>query len=172
MDLLVDIIFIYFALYWINILIYCVLLGLIPAVIARNKGYDFGGWWLYGTFLFVIALPHSILLKSNKVAIERKRFEEGFRKCPFCAEFIDRNAVVCKFCGRSLPEETLKKICEEDRSKIDIKKCPKCGEEIKDLQAIFCAHCGEKLVLKEFPKGEPINADTVEKYLIKKERGI
>lgn len=38
-----------------------VLLGLIPAAIAHGKGYSFTGWWLYGTLLFPLALPHAVL---------------------------------------------------------------------------------------------------------------
>jgi hypothetical protein len=43
-----------------ELLILDVLLGLIPAFIARHKGWPFVGWWIYGTVLFVIALPHAI----------------------------------------------------------------------------------------------------------------
>lgn len=39
------------------------LLGLIPAFIARDKGRDFGTWWIYGALLFVVALPHALLTK-------------------------------------------------------------------------------------------------------------
>lgn len=40
-------------------------LGCIPAHIAKNKGYRFGIWWLYGTFLFVISLIHIALLPNK-----------------------------------------------------------------------------------------------------------
>jgi len=40
-------------------------LGLIPGVLAHRKGWPFVAWWIYGTLLFVIALPHSIVLKRN-----------------------------------------------------------------------------------------------------------
>lgn len=49
----------------VGLLIAAVGLGLIPAFIARDKGENFAGWWLYGTFLLIIALPHSILLTEE-----------------------------------------------------------------------------------------------------------
>lgn len=40
-----------------------VLLGLIPAFIAQKKGRSFRDWWLFGSGLFPVALPMSILIK-------------------------------------------------------------------------------------------------------------
>jgi cytochrome c-type biogenesis protein len=42
------------------------LLGLIPAFIARQKGRNFLEWWLFGTGLFPVALPMSLMLKSER----------------------------------------------------------------------------------------------------------
>lgn len=33
-------------------------LGLIPANIAKQKGYSFGLWWFYGWMLFIVAIIH------------------------------------------------------------------------------------------------------------------
>lgn len=33
-------------------------LALIPANIAKNKGYSFGLWWFYGWMLFIVAIIH------------------------------------------------------------------------------------------------------------------
>jgi cytochrome c-type biogenesis protein len=41
------------------------LLGLIPAYIAYQKGRQFIDWWFFGAFLFPIALPYAIMIKSN-----------------------------------------------------------------------------------------------------------
>jgi hypothetical protein len=48
-----------------------VLIGLLPAAIATSRGYSFGLWWLYGALLFIVALPHALLLKPNTEAVER-----------------------------------------------------------------------------------------------------
>lgn len=47
-------------------------LGLIPANIAKSKGRSFGAWWFYGWMLFIVALIHSLVLKSPE--------EEAFRE--------------------------------------------------------------------------------------------
>ena len=40
-------------------------LGLIPANIAKDKGYSFGLWWFYGFMLFIIAIIHVSLIKDK-----------------------------------------------------------------------------------------------------------
>lgn len=50
-----------------------VLLGLIPAAVARGKGRNFGIWWLFGTLLFVVALPVAIVMAEDQEGIQRKR---------------------------------------------------------------------------------------------------
>ncbi len=80
-----------------------VLIGLIPAEIARNKGHNFYGWWLFGAALFIIALPAALLLPRNEEEIERRNLKTGnHKKCPYCAEIVRAEAVVCKHCGREL----------------------------------------------------------------------
>jgi hypothetical protein len=81
-----------------------ILIGLIPATIAKSKGYSFAGWWLYGSALFIVALPHALIMRPSLEVIERRQAASGFRKCQFCAEMIRPEAIVCRFCGRDLPE--------------------------------------------------------------------
>ncbi|MFQ9092523.1 MAG: hypothetical protein ACLR5K_12055 [Acutalibacteraceae bacterium] len=40
-------------------------LGFIPATIAKNKGYNFGVWWLYGWMLFIVAIIHVNLIPDK-----------------------------------------------------------------------------------------------------------
>jgi len=77
-------------------LLWVIILGLIPAMIANKKGRNFMCWWLYGAALFIIALPHSLLIEPA-----------GAKKCPFCSEIIKKDAKVCRYCGREYATKAL-----------------------------------------------------------------
>jgi hypothetical protein len=87
-----------------SILLLAVLLGLIPAAIAKGKGYSFGGWWLYGALLFIVALPHALIMSPNLSGIDERAARDGLKKCPFCAEFVRPEALICKHCGKELSQ--------------------------------------------------------------------
>ncbi len=76
-----------------ELLISAVIIGLIPAFIASSKGRSFLLWWLYGSLIFIVAIIHAIMIKSEDS-------DAVGRACPFCAERIKAEAVVCKHCGR------------------------------------------------------------------------
>lgn len=109
-------------------LVVAVLLGLIPAAIAKGKGHSFGPWWLYGTLIWIVALPHAILVKPDQEALEGDALTSGSRKCPNCAELIKAEAVKCRFCNSDV--EAIAASCSYCLQTIDepSKPCPAWGE--------------------------------------------
>jgi hypothetical protein len=112
-----------------------VIIGLIPAVIAYNKGKSFLVWWLFGAALFIVALPMSILAKPEDSKVKSR----SRRKCPYCAELVKIEAAVCRYCGNNLPNFT--DVMPENTV------CPNCNvtlgltPEAKIIGSYECSNC-------------------------------
>jgi|GEM_PF-2209457 hypothetical protein len=75
------------------------LVGLIPGIISYKKGRNFFNWWMYGHLLFIVALPHALLLRETEDSLINKGI---LKKCSYCAEAVKKEAKVCKHCGNQL----------------------------------------------------------------------
>ena len=67
-------------------------LGLLTAKIASDKGGSFVLWFVAGAFLAIVALPLAIFLSPEQIA------PKSFKKCPKCAEHVQRAALICRHC--------------------------------------------------------------------------
>lgn len=71
--------------------------------IGKGKGKGGAGFAL-GLFLGPIGIVIIALMKENTVEVEAMALSSGeSRKCPFCAELVKREALICKHCGKELP---------------------------------------------------------------------
>lgn len=80
--------------FWAGIAIAC-------AIVASNKGRSGFGWFILGLLFSLIALLIVLVLPSITEDADTPRPDTHI-KCPDCAEFVKREARVCKHCGCKL----------------------------------------------------------------------
>ena len=83
-------------------LVFAVIFGIIAGLIAQSKGRSFLLWAFYGTMIAIVAIPHALLLKPTRKVEEATAAEDGYVKCPACAEMVKREARICKHCRTEL----------------------------------------------------------------------
>lgn len=79
------------------------LFGVASAIVANGKGRDGCGWFILGVLLGPFGLILALVVSSDNEELAKKKLQSGqMKKCPFCAELVQREAVKCRYCGSDL----------------------------------------------------------------------
>ncbi len=134
-----------------GLLFFWVLMGVLVASLARAKGRSFILWLIYGILIWPIALVHAIVLKDDATATARRSFSGiSQKKCPSCAEYVNEQAAVCRYCGHNFGLETRSQVSTNyesgnsfSYSSSDVKtwKCNKCGCTTNLEASQWCKDC-------------------------------
>jgi large-conductance mechanosensitive channel len=100
---------------WV-ILIVCLCCSLIPFFVCLK---EYGNYYQSGVIFIIIGLTTSIIFQiisniNKNISIEK---DKAHKICPYCANEIKKEAILCQFCGKEIQDNQVS-INEQDHKKI------------------------------------------------------
>lgn len=83
-------------------LVVALVCGLVGAIVADHRSGEVLGGFLIGFVLGPLGVLIAAVKKPSQKQLDKMREKEGLRKCPFCAEHVKPEAVMCRYCHSEL----------------------------------------------------------------------
>lgn len=143
--------------------------GMAAALVANSRGQNGCFWFVIGVLTGPFGLVGALFISDETDKAKEERHQEqavatgesgGYRKCPYCAEAIRREAIKCKHCqsdveplgpaatNQRTPRQPPKKDYPRQKPLVIPglrTKCPTCGAYNKKLVE-SCWHCGKRFI--------------------------
>jgi Double zinc ribbon len=131
---------------WIFVLLASLIVSYLVGEYAHRKGLSREGYFVLSLLLSpLVGFIVAAVTEPNREKIAR--ISGSLKRSPDCAEYVQREARVCRFCKHTFPPNApLPDFVQSawginDTSSTDV--CPSCGSRIPD-GANFCPACREK----------------------------